>query len=205
MSKCQFSGWLFLGLVAGCSTPSHEGHQTTLFNGRNLQGWVAMGGGEWTVEQGVLVGRHGTDWTTNPEVAGSWLRSEKEYGDFTLELEYAINDGGNSGIFIRSALNKNPAYTGHEVQVLPDHGRPPTNHSTGSLYDVVAPMKNMSRPAGEWNQVRIVARGANIQVTLNGEKILNYEPSRSLRGYLGLQVHDERSVIKFRNIRVTEQ
>ena len=69
----------------------------TLFNGQNLQVWVVMSGGEWTVEQDVLVARKGTNWNTNPEKAGSWLSSEKECGDFILELEYAINTDGNSG------------------------------------------------------------------------------------------------------------
>ena len=30
-----------------------------IFNGKDLSGWVVMHGGEWTVEDGVLVGRNG--------------------------------------------------------------------------------------------------------------------------------------------------
>ena len=70
-------------------------------------------------------------------------------GDVILELEYAINDGGNSGVFIHSALEKNPAFTGHEMQILADYGKEPKKFTTGSLYDVVAPAKNMSKPHGE--------------------------------------------------------
>ena len=62
-----------------------------LFNGRDTAGWVVMYGGEWTVEDGVLVGRNGKDWSTNPAKSGSWLRTEKQYSDFILELDYAIN------------------------------------------------------------------------------------------------------------------
>src|SRR5262245_34658733 len=126
-----------------------------LFNGRDLAGWVKMHGGGWTIEDGVLVGRNGTNWRTNPEKSGSWLRTEKEYSDFVLEFEYAINERGNSGVFIRSALEKNPAFTGHEMQIVDDHGREPRKGSTGALYDVVAASKNMSKPAGEWNKARI--------------------------------------------------
>ncbi len=175
------------------------------FNGRDLTGWVAMHGGGWTVEDGILVGRNGTNWSTNPERSGSWLRSAKEYSNFTLEIEYAINARGNSGIFIRSALEKNPAFTGHEMQILDDHGREPKKSSTGALYDVIAASKNMSRPAGEWNQVRIDCDGPRIQVTMNGEAIVDYRTDRLTRGYIGLQNHDTNAVVRFRNIRITER
>ena len=175
-----------------------------IFNGKDLSGWVVMHGGEWTVEDGVLVGRNGKDWSTNAEKSGSWLRTEKEYGDFALELEYAINSGGNSGVFIRAALEKNPAFTGYELQILADHGRPATKHSTGALYDVVAATQNMSKPGGEWNHLKITAKGPHVTVILNGEKIIDYQTDRGTRGYIGLQNHDDHAVVKFRNIRLSE-
>src|SRR2546425_10336781 len=139
MKKFSFGLVLLISLSAGCCCTSGNKQQAKhLFNGRDLAGWVMMHGGEWTVEDGVLVGRNGKDWSTNPEKSGSWLRTEREYGDFALELEYAIDSGGNSGVFIRAALEKNPAFTGYELQILADHGRPATKHSTGALYDVVA-------------------------------------------------------------------
>ena len=176
-----------------------------LFNGHDLSGWVAMHGGAWSVEDGVLVGRNGTNWSTNPEKSGSWLRTEKEYSDFVLEFEYAINERGNSGVFIRSGLDKNPAFTGHEMQILDDHGREPKKSSTGALYDVVAASKNMSKPTGEWNKARVACKGKRIQISLNGEDIIDYQTDRLTRGYIGLQNHDGHAVVKFRNIRITEQ
>jgi hypothetical protein len=175
-----------------------------LFNGRDLSDWVPMHGGEWKVEDGAIIGRNGTNWSTNPEKSGSWLRTEKEYADFVLELEYAINEKGNSGVFIRSGLEKNPAFTGHEMQILDDHGREPKKSSTGALYDVVAATKNMSKPAGEWNKVRITCQGRRIQINLNGEDIIDYQTDRPVRGYIGLQNHDHHAVVKFRQIRMTE-
>ncbi len=181
-----------------------QGAPRELFNGRDLTGWVQMHGGEWKVEDGVIVGRNGTNWTTNPEKSGSWLRTEKQYGDFVLELEFAINTQGNAGVFLRSALEKNPAFTGHEMQILDDHGREPKKFTTGALYDVVAASKNMSRPANEWNKARITCKGRRIQINLNGEDIIDYETDRLTRGYLGLQNHDSHAVIKFRHLRITE-
>src|ERR1051326_8264946 len=136
--------------------------------------------------------------------AGPGCPPESPYRDFILELDYAINEGGNSGIFIRSALEKNPAFTGHEMQILADSGRKPTKGSAGSLYDVIAATKNMSKPAGEWNHVRIVTKGRRIQITWNGEPTIDYETDRLTAGYLGLQNHDTKSVVRFRNIRITE-
>jgi len=175
-----------------------------LFNGRDLTGWVAMHGGEWTVEDGVLIGRNGTNWTTNPEESGSWLRTEKPYRDFTLELDYAINSKGNSGVHFRSALTKNPSFTGYEMQILDDAGSAPRKSGSGAIYDVVAPTRNLSKPAGEWNHARIACRGKRIEIELNGEKIVDFESDRSGQGYIGLQNHDSHAVIKFRNLKIAE-
>jgi hypothetical protein len=176
-----------------------------LFNGRDLTGWVVMHGGQWTVEEGVLVGRNGTNWSTNPELSGSWLRTEKEYANFTLELEYAVNERGNSGVHFRSRTDKNPSFTGYEMQIVDDHGKEARKTGTGSIYDVVAPRKNMSKPAGEWNQARITCQGKRIQITLNGETVVDHESDRSAKGYIGLQNHDAHAVIKFRNLRIMEK
>lgn len=164
-----------------------------------------MHGGEWSVSDGVLTGRNGVDWTTHPEKSGSWLRTENEYGNFVLELEYTVNDKGNSGVFIRSALEKNPAFTGNEMQILDDSRMTkPEKWSTGALYDIVAANKVMSRPAGEWNSVRIQAIGPRVKIWLNGTEIINHDGIRSQRGYIGLQNHDDKAVVQFRNMRIKE-
>src|ERR1041385_6719383 len=107
-----------------------------------------MGRGEWTVEQSVLVGHNGTNWTTNPEKAASWFRSEKECGDFILEIEYAINTSGKSGIsFVWLWTKIRPTLDTKCKSSLIMAPRPATIRR--SLYDVVAPTKNMSPPGME--------------------------------------------------------
>jgi len=175
-----------------------------VFNGQNLDGWHVIAGGEWTVENGVLIGRNGRDWSTDPEKTGSWLCSNREYGDFRLELQYAISEGGNSGVFFRSATEKNPAFTGYEMQITDAHGSAPSKQGAGAIYDVVAPSKNLVRPAGQWNTVTITAKGARIAVEMNGEVVIDTELTRSMRGHIGLQNHDERAVVRYKNIRVEE-
>jgi hypothetical protein len=175
-----------------------------IFNGENLSGWTKIEGGDWTVEDGVLIGRNGINWSTNPETTGSWLSTKKQYGNFRLELQFMVNKGGNSGVFFRSSHQRNPAFTGYEMQIHDSHGRPPSKGGPGSLYDVVAPTKNVIRPAGHWNSATITAQGSKIRVEMNGEKILETEQDRSLKGYIGLQNHDDKSEVRFKNIRLEE-
>ncbi|MFN3422226.1 MAG: DUF1080 domain-containing protein, partial [Armatimonadota bacterium] len=130
----------------------------SLFNGKDLTGWHVMGSPSWKVENGILV-------CTGE--GGGWLRSDKQYENFVLRLEFRISKGGNSGIFIRSALEGNPAFTGMEIQILDDHGRDPASNTTGAIYGAVAPKKNMSKPAGEWNCVEIICSGPWVVVAMN--------------------------------------
>lgn len=173
-----------------------------IFNGRNIEGWTAVGGGDWAVENGVLIARNGKNWSTDPEKSGSWLRTNEQYGDFRLELQYAINKGGNSGVFFRSAEQKNPAFTGYEMQIVDFAGKEPSKGGAGAIYDVVAPSKNRVRPAGRFNTVTIVAQAKHITIEMNGEKVLDTELDRSEKGYIGLQNHDDHSEASFKNIRI---
>ena len=175
-----------------------------IFNGKDLNRWSKIEGGEWAIEQNALVGRQGRNWSTNPEKSGSWLSTEKQYGDFRLELQFTINKGGNSGVLFRSSHEKNPSFTGYEMQIHDSPGRPPSKGGPGSLYDVVAPTKNVIRAAGQWNSATILAQGPKVIVEMNGERIIDAELQRSMRGYIGLQNHDDKSEVKFRNIRLQE-
>ncbi|MDR9410761.1 MAG: DUF1080 domain-containing protein, partial [Balneolaceae bacterium] len=74
----------------------------TLFNGINLEGWQIIGTpGTWGVEDGILF--------TDGDGSG-WLSTENRYDNFVIELEYRVPEGGNSGLFLRSPREGNPAY-----------------------------------------------------------------------------------------------
>lgn len=191
--------------LAACQTAPHRepGEWQVLFDGSDLRHWFVVQGGEWSIENGVLIGRNGRDWTTNPARTGSWLRTRQMYRDFELELEYAINEGGNSGVFFRSAAKRNPAFTGYEMQITDVYGKEANQYNAG-IYDVVAPTKNVYKPANEWNHVIITAIGSSIRIRINGELVIHHEGDRRWQGYIGLQNHDDHSVVRFRNIRVRE-
>lgn len=204
----HISKWILIGLIfglAGCCCPpkSRVGEWTVLFDGSDLDQWVVVEGGDWSLENGVLVGRNGRNWTTNPENTGSWLRSTKSYADFELELDYAISPGGNSGVMFRSAADKNPSFTGYELQITDCHGKQLNEHNSG-IYAVAGARRDVFNPGGEWNHARIRVVGHQITIQVNGETIVEHTGDRRLEGYVGLQNHDERAVVRFRNLRIRE-
>ena len=185
-----------------------------LFNGKDLTGWKVNKGGKmsvWGAANGILfVDGKG----------GGWLMTEKEYGDFELRLEFKVPTGGNSGVALRSLMEGDPAYVGMEIQILDDswyknrsnYPNLKKTQLTGSIYDVVPPEKDATKPAGEWNQYQITAKGRHITVVLNGTKIVdaNLDDHKDRadkhpgllrqKGHLGLQSHDGR--VEFRNLYV---
>ncbi len=194
---------LLLSCASTQTSDKSDYYWTQLFDGHSLHHWVVVEGGDWIIEDGVLIGRNGKNWSTNPEKTGSWLRTRQMYDDFVLELDYAISEKGNSGVFIRAAKEKNPAFTGYEMQITDCYGKDVSKYNAG-IYDVVGPTQNMAKPAGEWNHAVITTQGHHIMIELNGELIVDHVGDRRLEGYIGLQNHDERAVVKFKNIRIRE-
>lgn len=96
----------------------------------------------------------------------------ESFGDFDLHLEFKVTKRANSGVFLR-VPPKESVFRGFEVQVLDDHGRPPTWHTSGAIYDIVTPMLNLSRPTGEWNSYDISVVGARVTVRMNGWLVID--------------------------------
>ena len=94
------------------------------------------------------------------------------FEDFSLHVEFRVEKGANSGLFLRAQPN-DPVYRGFEVQVLDDHGEAPNKNGSGAIYDVVTPMFNMAPPAGEWNSYDITVQGGEVLVTMNGWRVVH--------------------------------
>ncbi len=120
-------------------------------------------GAVWRVEGGIL---HGS------EPRGTWLMSEKEYGDFILEFDFKLGERGNSGCALRAPLRGDPAFDGMELQMADLRYNPQAKDSelTGGLYRAVAPTRQVYRPT-EWNRYQITLKGERLKVVLNGETI----------------------------------
>lgn len=189
-----------------------------LFDGQSLAGWRGFKadkpGAGWKVVDGAL-SRQGR--------AGDLLTVE-QFGDFELRLEWKIGPGGNSGIFYRGVEDSEAIHwSAPEMQVLDNaghkDGKDPLT-SAGSLYAVYGPSRDATRPVGEWNEVRIVARGSHIEHWLNGVKLLECEIGspdwttrvqaskfknrpgfgRARTGHIALQDHGD--PVWFRNIKL---
>lgn len=86
-----------LALAACCLVARAEEKWTPLFNGKDLTGWVQRGGkAKYSVENGEIVG------TAVANTPNSFLCTEKNYGDFVLELEFKCDSDLNSGVQVRS-------------------------------------------------------------------------------------------------------
>ncbi len=179
-----------------------------LFNGKDLTGWKVNKGGKmevWGAEKGLLYVEGG---------GGGWLMTEKEYGDFEVRLEFKLPKMGNSGVGLRAPMEGDPAYAGMEIQLLDDENYKGLKEwqYTGSIYGVVAPSKRVTKPAGEWQQMRIVAKGRKVMIEVNGTPVVDanlddHKDSNKAhpgltreKGHLGLQSHDGR--VEFRNLYV---
>lgn len=205
------------------------GEWMDLFNGQDLDGWRTYGESEpnpaWIVEDGAIA----LDVAEGTEVmTGGDLITEEQFENFELEIEWRISEGGNSGIFygVREIEGQDVAYaTGIELQILDDErhadGRNPAT-SAGACYALYPPTKDVVRPVGEYNRVRLVVNDGNVEHWLNGEKIVTYvigsedwnervanskfadwEHFASYRkGHIALQDHTDR--VWFRNIRIRE-
>ena len=161
---------------------------TVLFNGRDLTGWKDDKSGNWRVEDGVLV--------YNGQ--GEHLVTEDKYGDFILLIDWKIEDGGNSGIFLRGE---------EQVQVeIWDKRVYDTDMGSGAIvpYTIHKPLNNSDSPIGEWNRFEIQVRKGLVTVKLNDKLVLNELAVhfRQPRGPIVLQQHD--TPLWFKNVYIKE-
>ena len=104
----------------------------------------------------------------------------KEYKDYELTLDWKIDACGNSGIIfnvVEDPKFENTYNTGPEMQVLDNTCHPDAKiikHRAGDLYDLISCSKETVKPAGEWNQARIVSKNAKMEFWLNGTKVVEF-------------------------------
>jgi hypothetical protein len=195
---------LFLSLILAmhCSqahsqelaAAEREAGFVSLFTGKDFTGW-RFGEGpspptelppNWKVEDGVI------------KVTGGGkpnLASEKAYRDFELRLEWrGLKEKYNSGLYVRSNKNVgnnqiNLAYKGEGAFL-------------GGKIAGAKAVGDLQKPAGEWNEWRIVAQGDKLSLTCNGQLAWEATGFSPAEGYLGMQA--EGAALEFRNIRLRE-
>jgi len=143
------------------------GEPISLFNGQDLSGWKTMGTAPsaWKVEESLLR----NDAVQEPGKHKSYanLRTEREFEDFNLKLEFRVPANGNSGVYLRGI---------YEVQVANSFGRRNDSHNCGALYSRIMPSENVSKPPGEWQTFDITLVDRHLTVIHNGKKTIDNQP-----------------------------
>lgn len=163
-----------------------------LFDGKSLDGWHIIGGGEWKVVDGAIVG-------TNVASEGrhGHLVTNDQYGDFSVRCQFQALKG-NSGLYFRIEKIDGPVgVKGFQAEI-------DAANDIGGLYEtfgrawVVQPkpddVKKYFKP-GDWNEMTVTAKGKNVTVEVNGVKTaeLQDDPGR-LTGYIAFQIHGGQDV-----------
>ncbi|HYP28237.1 MAG TPA: DUF1080 domain-containing protein [Blastocatellia bacterium] len=172
-----------------------------LFNGKDLAGWKMIGKGSFVVEDGALASRGGVG-------LGLLWYEARTFRDFVLQVEWKVGtECSNSGVFVRfPEKSEDPWYSvhnGYEIQI-DDCDKRGLKNQTGSIYDFSPATARAAKPAGQWNLYEISVVGQRYTVILNGQKVNEFEGSRGLEGYIGLQSHDPVSKVWYRSVRVRE-
>lgn len=214
--KTAIAGLVVASGLAGAVLAAEDGW-VSLFDGKSLAGWTQRNGtAVYRIENGTIVGK------TTEGSPNSFLCTDKDYGDFELEFEVKVDPQLNSGVQIRSQTKDTPTgrVNGPQVEI---EGSGANGAESGYVYgeatgrnwltpkERLIPHKKLKD--GEWNKYRIVAKGARIQVWINGEPIedLTDEPifQTHPKGFIGLQVHGIKKgtgpyEVAWKNIRIRE-
>lgn len=169
------------------------GKPIRLFNGKDLQGWHALGNNQWQAVEGVL---------RSPK-SGSNLVTDASFTDFKLHIEFRYPKGSNSGVYLRGR---------YEVQIADSKGLEPLPGELGGVYGFIAPVEQVAKEAGQWQSYDITLVGRLVTVVANGKTIIcNQEIPGITGGALDskegepgpLQLQGDHGPIEFRNIILT--
>src|SRR5688572_5270815 len=179
VAKCAILSMLS---VVSCKTASDTRTPTPLFPSEGIPvGFVVRHWADvkdppkeptaWEVKDGVLLGG---------VPRGSWLLSEREYGDFRLAFEFRLGERGNSGLALRTPLAGDPAFDGIELQLADSRYNPEATPAelTGGIYRAIAPKAQVYRPC-EWNRLEVEAIGPRLRAWLNDELIQDVDLDRA--------------------------
>ncbi len=173
------------------SLPVDEEGYIVLFDGQTLNGWRGYGmevpPTSWEVADGAIHLKGSGTGEAQVEGGGDLIFAHK-FQNFELQLEYKISEGGNSGIFylaqeVKDAEGKEylPIWqSSSEFQVLDNAKHPDAqlgidgNRQAASLYDMIPAKPQNSKPAGEWNQAKIMVYKGTVVHGQNGSNVLEY-------------------------------
>jgi len=187
-----FVSWCVIGAVHAETPPTSA--LPPIFNGRDLSGWnAASEPAYWSVVDGAIVGQ------SDDRKQASMLYTEKPYGDVIVEAEVRFTGEIDSGIMVRRP----------ELQVQIGVSRSLKRDMTCSFYtgkypeEARAPQAAELLKPGDWNRIRVEAKGDTFTVWLNGVQVSRYKDAKYAEpGPIGLQIHaNVRMKVEFRDVR----
>ena len=184
-----------------------DAKHSSLTFGSGLGEWSVPSGSSWRITDGLL---HA------PDKERSVLWTKRSFRNYTLDFDFNLEKGGNSGVFLNDRTQTIPSMKGPdglEVQICDQGAGGDTE--CGGIYGRKAPERLVVKKPGEWNHMMIVVRGRHVRVDLNRVKVvdddvLSAAEVQSIRdpdgtlppGRIGLQKLT--GVVWFRNMRIQE-
>lgn len=200
---CAAAAALLLAqLPKGVRPPGEDWVQ--LFNGKDLTGWNPVGKEEWTVADGVLIGRAVTK-------EYGYLETAKDYRNFQLSLKFKCIGTGNSGVYFHTRFKPGTADVSQGAQFEIDCT---IGRHTGGIYGFgrawivwPAPENETMVRQNEWNEMLVTVNGNRYISRLNGVQMIDFTDPRApfLTGTIALQLHSGgEGHMQFRDIWVRE-
>ena len=153
-----------------------DGKTTANWHGYNKKGMPEKG---WEAKDSTL---HCIGSGSGEAGGGGDIVSNQKYKDFELDLDWKISEGGNSGIFILAQEKPGQPiyYSSPEMQILDNDRHPDAklgkngNRKAGSLYDLIPAKPQNTKPAGQWNRVKITCYQGTVVYNQNGANVVEY-------------------------------
>lgn len=147
-----------------------------LFDGTTMNGWRSYKNKEsegWDVKNGELYCKE------EGVKKRADLITNNKYENYELLIDWKITPKKNSGIIYMVTEENGASYeSGPEYQLIDDLGYPSKlsdKQLSGANYDMHAPTAKVAKPAGEFNQTKIVINKGHVEHWLNGTKVVEYQ------------------------------
>lgn len=147
-----------------------------LFDGKSMKGWRAYNNKAsdgWEIINGELYNKQ-TGVNNRSDII-----TVDQYDNFELTFDWKVAKGANSGVMYHVIETDRPSFeSGPEYQLIDDIGYPgglQNSQKSGADYDMHAPITMAAKPAGEYNQTRLIVNNGHVEHWLNGQKVADFE------------------------------